>query len=337
MSFETPEIHAPLLVAVVGCGLIGKKRIAALPKDCTLKYVFDVVDENAKTASLLVDYPVVVATSLEMLLNDPHVDIVIVATTHKDLVPTAIKAAMLNKHVLIEKPGSLNVDEIKELQQVVSGSDVKVHVGFNHRFHPSLALAKEIVDSKRYGNLLWIRGRYGHGGRFGYENEWRAKREISGGGELVDQGSHLIDLTRFLVGEVTTAFSEVQTSFWNMEVEDNAFIALRPLRGGLAWLHASWTEWKNTFSFEIALQTAKIDINGLGGSYGTETLTLYEMQPEMGPPPSSTQQWDQSDESWKLELEDFIRSIQDDKYIPVGTTLNDAVEVWKIIAEAYSK
>ena len=324
-------------VAVIGCGLIGKKRITALPKDCTLKYVFDVVTENARTASLLIDYPVIVATSLEMILNDPHIDIVIVATTHKDLVPTAMQAVEHKKHVLIEKPGSLNFREILDLQQKVSVSDVKVHVGFNHRFHPALAKAKEIIDSNKYGALLWIRARYGHGGRFGYENEWRAKREISGGGELVDQGSHLIDLTRYFAGNATMAFSDVQTSFWNMKVEDNAFIALHPLTGGMAWLHASWTEWKNTFSFEIALRTAKIDISGLGGSYGTETLTLYEMQPEMGPPPSSIQEWDQSDDSWKKELEDFICSIQNDEYVPVGTTLNDAVEVWRLIAEVYSK
>ena len=324
-------------VAVVGCGLIGKKRITALPKDCTLKYVFDVVTENARTASLLIDYPVIVATSLEMILNDPHIDIVIVATTHKDLVPTAMQAVEHKKHVLIEKPGSLNFHEILDLQQKVSVSDVKVHVGFNHRFHPALAKAKEISDSNKYGALLWIRARYGHGGRFGYENEWRAKREISGGGELVDQGSHLIDLTRYFAGDATMAFSDVQTSFWNMKVEDNAFIALHPLTGGVAWLHASWTEWKNTFSFEIALRTAKIDISGLGGSYGTETLTLYEMQPEMGPPPSSIQEWDQSDDSWKKELDDFICSIQNDEYVPVGTTLNDAVEVWRLIAEVYSK
>ena len=337
MSVEANTAHRPLKVGVIGCGLIGKKRIAALPSNCTLKYVFDVVLENAQTASSLVDYPVIVAASLEAILNDPQIDIVIIATTHKDLVPTAMQAVESRKHVLIEKPGSLNVDEISALQRMVSSNDVKVHVGFNHRFHPALVKAKEIISSNKYGALLWIRARYGHGGRFGYENEWRAKREISGGGELVDQGSHLIDLTRYLVGDVTTAFSDVQTSFWNIEVEDNAFIALRPLSGGMAWLHASWTEWKNTFSFEIALRTAKIDINGLGGSYGIETLTLYEMQPEMGPPPSSIQQWNQSDDSWKLELDDFIRSIQDNEYVPVGTTLNDAVEVWKIIAEAYSR
>jgi predicted dehydrogenase len=324
-------------IAVVGCGLVGRKRIVALPNNCALKYVIDVVTETANFASSLIDYPVIVAPSLKAILDDPQVDIVIIATPHKDLVPTAMQAVEHGKHVLIEKPGSLNFSEISALQRMVLENDVKVHVGFNHRFHPALAKAKKIIESNRYGALLWIRGRYGHGGRLGYEKEWRAKRAVSGGGELVDQGSHLIDLTRYLAGDVTMAFSDIQTSYWNMEVEDNAYIALRPLSGGMAWLHASWTEWKNTFSFEIALRTAKIDISGLGGSYGIETLTLYEMHPEMGPPLSSTQQWSQSDDSWKLELDDFICSIKDEKYVPVGTTLNDAVEVWKIIAEAYTK
>ena len=139
---------------------------------------------------------------------------------------------------------------------------------------------------------MFIRARYGHGGRVGYEREWRAQREVSGGGELIDQGIHLIDLTRFLAGDVDLAFGELRTTFWDMDVEDNAFLALRPHAGGFAWLHASWTEWKNLFSLEIMLERAKIEIAGLGGSYGPETLTLFEMLPEMGPPLVHRTQWD---------------------------------------------
>ena len=108
------------------------------------------------------------------------------------------------------------------------------------------------------------------------------------------------------------------------------------MTGGFAWMHASWTEWKNMFSFEITLEKAKIDISGLGGSYGVETLTLYEMQPEMGPPPSSTTTWDESDASWTLELEDLVAHIHDPGHIPTGTTLDGAIAVWEIIEKAYS-
>ena len=326
----------PTVFAVVGCGFIGRKRIAALPPECILKYVFDIVPENALRAAQLVDYPVNVASTLESILADDSVDVILIATSHHELAPIALQAVRSGHHVLIEKPGGMCRNDIEQLQLAVSLTKVVVHVGYNHRFHPSLLEAKRIIDSNRFGRLLWMRGRYGHGGRTGYEKEWRANRSISGGGELVDQGSHLIDICRHLSGDVELVFSETQTSFWSIEVEDNVFFALQPMTGGFAWMHASWTEWKNTFSFEITLERAKIDISGLGGSYGIETLTLYEMQPEMGPPPSSTKTWDESDASWTLELEDLISHIKDPNHDPIGTTLDGAIAVWEIIEKAYS-
>jgi predicted dehydrogenase len=268
-------------------------------------------------------------------LVDKSVDVILIATSHQELAPIALQAVQSGHHVLIEKPGGMSLKDIERLRSAVGLAGVVVHVGYNHRFHPSLLEAKAIIDSNRFGRLLWMRGRYGHGGRIGYEKEWRANRSISGGGELVDQGSHLIDICNHLSGEMELVFSETQNAFWDTDVEDNVFFALRPKTGGFAWMHASWTEWKNMFSFEITLEKAKIDISGLGGSYGVETLTLYEMQPEMGPPPSSTLTWDESDASWTLELEDFIAHINDPGHIPIGTTLDGAEAVWEIIEKAY--
>jgi len=327
----------PTVFAVVGCGLIGCKRIAALPPGSTLKYVFDIVPANAQRAALSVDYPVTIASTLELILGDKSVDVILIATSHHELVPIAMQAVQSGHHILIEKPGGMSRDDIERLRLAVGLADVVVHVGYNHRFHPSLLEAKAIIDSNRFGGLLWMRGRYGHGGRLGYEKEWRANRSISGGGEFVDQGSHLVDLCRYFSGDVELAFSETQTVFWDTDVEDNVFFALRPKTGGFAWMHASWTEWKNMFSLEITLEKAKIDIFGLGGSYGVESLTLYEMQPEMGPPPSSTMTWDESDASWTLELEDLIAHINDPGHIPTGTTLVGAIAVWDIINKAYTK
>ena len=327
----------PTVFAVVGCGLIGCKRIAALPLGSTLKYVFDIVPANAQRAALLVDYPVTIASTLEPILADKSVDVILIATSHHELVPIALQAVQSGHHILIEKPGGMSRDDIERLRLAVGLADVVVHVGYNHRFHPSLLEAKAIIDSNRFGGLLWMRGRYGHGGRLGYEKEWRANRSISGGGEFVDQGSHLVDLCRYFSGDVELAFSETQTVFWDTDVEDNVFFALRPKTGGFAWMHASWTEWKNMFSLEITLEKAKIDIFGLGGSYGVESLTLYEMQPEMGPPPSSTMTWDESDASWTLELEDLIAHINDPGHTPTGTTLVGAIAVWDIINKAYTK
>jgi len=195
--------------------------------------------------------------------------------------------------------------------------------------------ARQIIASGSYGNVFSIRARYGHGGRPGYGQEWRAQREISGGGELIDQGLHLIDLVRHLVGDVDLAFAELRTDFWPMDVEDNAYLALRSRGGAFAWLHASWTEWKNLFSFEVATRTAKLEVQGLGGSYGTERLALYEMSPEMGPPPATSWEWPQADASWARELVDVVRDIQGGPSI--GADLSDCIAAFRIVEKAYSR
>ena len=322
-------------VGLVGCGLIGTKRALNLPSCASVTHLFDTNPQQADALARKLKYEVTISPSVNSLLRSDDIDVVFVATTHVNL-PLIAKAAIeAKKHVLIEKPGANSLEALQELQKLARLNNVEVHVGFNHRFHPSVLKAKELIDSGKFGKLLWLRARYGHGGRTGYEHEWRAQKSISGGGELIDQGSHLIDLTRFLVGDVSLAFSELQTSFWDMEVEDNAFIALRPNQGGLAWLHASWTEWKNTFSLEIAMSTAKLDLVGLGGSYGPEQLTLFVMQPEMGPPPAEVFSWSTEDNSWSLEIEDFFSALA--KRPSRGASIEDAIQVHILMKEIYSQ
>jgi predicted dehydrogenase len=236
--------------------------------------------------------------------------------------------------VLIEKPGAISLGEIERLQALAVSQNKILRVGYNHRFHPAFLMARSLLEEEKFGKLLWVRARYGHGGRLGYDKEWRSQKDVSGGGELIDQGSHLLDLLRYLVGEVELVFSEIQTAFWDMEVEDNVYLALRPQVGGFAWLHASWSEWKNTFSFEITLETAKLEINGLGGSYGTETLTLYQMKPEMGPPDHQTWQWEAKDSSWDKEMEDILKNIDGSPF--VGSNVADGIAVLKIIEQVYT-
>jgi predicted dehydrogenase len=319
-------------VGVVGVGLIGQKRIAACANAFRLRAVFDL--DHAAAARISASHDVVAEQSLDALLARGDVDVVVVATTHDQLATVSRRAVDEGMHVLIEKPGGVSSLELESLATFARERDRIVRVGFNHRFHPSLLKARELVERDEYGSLLWIRGRYGHGGRPGYATEWRADRAVSGGGELVDQGSHLIDLVRYLVGDAALAFAELPTLFWPMTVEDNAFFALRPAAGGFAWLHASWTEWKNTFCLEVTLERAKIEINGLGGSYGTERLTLYEMRPEMGPPISTDWDWPAVDESWKAEMDDFASAVRGGRSI--GASIDDAVEVLKIIEQAYA-
>jgi predicted dehydrogenase len=273
--------------------------------------------------------------TLEEALDDPAVGLVIVATPHHQLATIGVEALRRGHDVLLEKPGAHRLDALLELQRVATDAGRRVRVGFNHRFHPSFLRARDLVASGKYGDVFSIRARYGHGGRPGYEKEWRAQRELSGGGELIDQGLHLIDLVRYLVGDVDLAFSELRTDFWPMEVEDNAYIALRSRGGAFAWLHASWTEWKNLFSFEVAMRDAKLEVHGLGGSYGTERLTLFEMSPEMGPPPATSWEWPQPDTSWTRELDDIVNDLNGE--VSVGADLADCIATFVVVEQAYTK
>jgi predicted dehydrogenase len=321
--------------AVVGCGVIGTRRALAL-EACGVPVVA-VHDHEPMSARKLHDAlggRPTLAGSVDELLADERVQLVVVATSHDALAEIAGCAASQGRHVLVEKPGGL--DGVTRLAAIAREHRVVVRVGYNHRFHPSLVRAKEIIGSGRYGPVLHVRARYGHGGRIGYESEWRARRAVSGGGELVDQGSHLIDLTRHLCGaEVALAFSELRTEYWDMDVEDNAFLALRTTNGAFAWLHASWSEWKNMFSFEITLRTAKVEIVGLGGSYGPERLIVSELTPALGPPEIITHEWPPGDPSWVAEVEDVLQEIGG--HTAFGAGIDDATAVFRIIDGAYTR
>ena len=322
-------------VGVVGCGAIGGRRAGQLPHGLQLAACYDVDRARAEELTRTAGTPsTAVASSVEELLDDPAVQLVIVATVHEALAAVALRAVEAGRHVLVEKPGAVSAAELRAVRDVAVARGVCARVGFNHRFHPAILQLLEAVRGGAFGGLLFVRARYGHGGRVGYEREWRADRNVSGGGELIDQGSHLIDLTRFLFGDAELAFAELRTAFWPMDVEDNAFVALRPRSGGFAWLHASWTEWKNMFSYEVMLERAKLEVTGLGGSYGPERLVVHEMQPEMGPPPSWCREWPGDDLSWQRELADMAAAIAGEPSI--GATLDDAMATLSLIEQAYT-
>jgi predicted dehydrogenase len=267
------------------------------------------------------------------VIDDPRVDVVIVATTHDALADTARQAAAAGKHVLIEKPGARTADELSSVLTAVERAGVAAKVGFNHRFHPGILKARRLFDEGQIGQLMYIRARYGHGGRLHYEREWRADPTVSGGGELLDQGSHLIDLARWFAGDFSEVSGHLATYFWPMQVEDNAFVLLKTARGQAASLHASWTEWKNLFSFEVFGREGKLQVDGLGGSYGTERLTHYHMRPTMGPPDTLIWEFPGPDESWQREFAHFAECIETGA-APCGS-LVDALANLRIIEELY--
>lgn len=295
-------------VGIVGCGLIGQKRAGALA-GARLVACADVSFDRAQAlaarhagAAALSDWRKLVAL--------PEVEIVVVATPHDQLPAVTLGAVQAGKHVLVEKPAARGADELDPVIAAARAAGVRVRVGFNHRYHPSFLRMREIVASGGAGELMFVRARYGHGGRLGYEKEWRAVKAISGGGEMIDQGMHLIDLARLFLGDFPHARGSVPTYFWNMPVEDNGFMLLETAKRQVAFLHASWTEWRNTFSFELYGRTAKLEVTGLGGSYGDERLAYYKMSPAMGPPETTIWEFRGPDTSWEVEFREFLDDIR---------------------------
>jgi predicted dehydrogenase len=249
-------------------------------------------------------------TDWKRVVRRQDIDLVIIATTHDMLARIAAEAARFGKHVLIEKPGARRANELDPVIHAAAQTGALVRVGFNHRYHRTFQKAREIFESGDLGPMMFVRGRYGHGGRPGYEKEWRADPEKSGGGEAMDQAVHLVDLSRWFLGEIASVRGSAPTYFWDMPVEDNAFLLLESSGGQTAFLHASWTEWKNIFSFEIYGKYGKLEITGLGGSYGVERLTYYRMSPEMGPPETTVWEYPMADDSWKAEFIAFVEDIR---------------------------
>jgi len=316
-------------VGIVGCGLIGQKRAAAIGDD----EIIMVCDTNLERARSLAARVGAKAVDDWRKVVDGDSDAIVVATSHDCLAQIALAAVEADKHVLVEKPAARSLEELLPVRDAARRRGVSVKAGYNHRFHPGLMAAKKIVAGGNLGPLYYIRACYGHGGRKGYEQEWRCNRAVSGGGELIDQGAHLIDLSRWFLGDLTLEYAATPTYFWSVDVEDNCFLALRGRRGEMAWLHATWTEWKNTFSFEITGRDGKLTIQGLGGSYGNERLTFHKMLPQMGPPETTIWEYPPSDASWASEFADF-KTDQAGKPANIAN-IEDACAVLGIIESAY--
>ena len=261
------------------------------------------------------------------------VDIVIVSATHDALAEITLAAIASGKHVLVEKPAARCSTELDPVIEAAARAPGLVRVGFNHRYHPALRKAKELSDAGALGGLMYVRGRYGHGGRLGYDKEWRADPRRSGGGELIDQGVHLIDLARWFLGDFIDVQGFAHTYYWDMPVEDNGFLLLKTAKQQVAFLHASWTEWKNLFSLEIFGHQGKLDITGLGGSYGVERLTYHRMLPQMGPPETTMWDYPIADTSWEVEFAEFVDDIRRGRQPAAG--LRDAQAALQVVERIY--
>ncbi len=325
-----------LRVGVVGCGVIGRKRAEALDGD----ELVACCDLNGAVAEALAcDYGATPTIELEHLLEH-RLDVVVVAVTHDQLAAVACSALAAGAHVLVEKPAGIGTADVDRIGRAARAAGRRAKVGFNHRFHPGIARTLAEARSGRFGDVMFVRARYGHGGRIGYEREWRMRPELSGGGELTDQGMHLLDLFHELLGPLPLASALLRTQFWSSPVEDNAVLVLgEPEATDGAWgtFHVSWTEWKNLFSLEVYCRTAKLRVEGLTGSYGTQRLWRYEMRPELGPPDIEEIAYAPGDPSWVEEWRHLREAVRAEDNRPLLGDLHSARYAWACVEEAYAR
>jgi predicted dehydrogenase len=315
-------------VGIVGAGLIGNKRAEAI-RALGAGDVAAVCDVDvSKAKDLAARFGAEAVSDWSLITGNGRLDAVIVATPNafsKDIVVAALEKG---KHVLCEKPLGRNATEAETIYRAAKKALKVLKTGFNHRHHPAVWKAKELVAAGGLGELYYVRCVYGHGGRPGYENEWRASREICGGGELLDQGVHVVDLFRWFLGDFVEASGQVLTCYWPMEVEDNAFAIFKTARGRIAQMHTSWTQWKNKFLFEVFGEKGYAIIDGLGGSYGTEKLIVgkRKIQPEEtaaslnakpkyigGAPEEEIVEFPGPDISWAEEWKEFVSAVEDNR------------------------
>jgi predicted dehydrogenase len=297
-------------VAVVGCGLIGARRAAtAASAGDVVVAVADLDESRAEAVAAKVGAEV--HTQWSDVVSRADVDVVVVATINRDLAPIAVAALEAGKHVLCEKPLGRNAQEAESIVAAAERAARTLKTGFNHRHHPALFRAQGLVSDGAIGDPFALRVAYGHGGRPGYDKEWRGSPELAGGGELLDQGVHVVDLARWFLGEVDEVSGALGTWVWDVKpLEDNAFALLRFQGGAIASLHTSWTQWRNLFRFELFGDSGHLVVEGLGGSYGVETLTVGRRFRDGGAPEEHEERFDVPDMSWAEEWEEFRRAIE---------------------------
>jgi predicted dehydrogenase len=318
-------------VGIVGAGLIGAKRAEAIlkSKKGTLVAIADV--DHARAKMLAEKYGVESAGEWKKFVARKDIDAIIVAVPNTFAAPIVLAALKSGKHVFCEKPFGITAKQSASMIQAAKKAKKLVKVGFNHRFQPAVMKAHEIFEKGGIGKVLFIRSRYGHGGRPGMEKEWRFNKKISGGGELLDQGVHIVDLARWFGGEFKTVYGRAETKFWKTKLDDNAF-ALMENKQVTVSFHVSTTQWKNLFSFEVFGELGFLQIDGKGGSYGEESLIYAKRKLGMAPD-MEVSKFPGPDESWEREWENFEAAIlKKEKLLGAG---EDGLQANRLIEAIY--
>ncbi|MBL9138395.1 MAG: Gfo/Idh/MocA family oxidoreductase [Verrucomicrobiales bacterium] len=325
-------------VGIIGYGKMGRTRAAAVAHS-GLGRVDAIYDPQANGA---LEVPGVRWASCEQeILEDPHIDAVFICTPNHRNKPLTVAALNAGKHAFCEKPPAFNASEVEVIMAAERRSGRKLMYGFNHRHHGSIKTIQNLVESGQYGRLLWMRGRYGKSVDQDYFQTWRAKKDLAGGGILIDQGIHMLDLFLLLAGDFDEIQGMVSSLYWGIDgIEDNVFLNLRNRSTGVvASLHSTMTQWRHLFSLEVFLERGYMVLNGLktqSGTYGDEVLTVARNRTTA---PAAT--WEDEDRttfhvdtSWNDETQAFLRCVAEDRPVETGSS-TDALRVMRIIDAVY--
>ncbi|HYR89079.1 MAG TPA: Gfo/Idh/MocA family oxidoreductase [Terriglobia bacterium] len=323
-------------VGIIGMGKMGRIRYDTIAEGGHGRVVAATDPDPLRLANL---GDIRLHSTASELIANPDVQAVFVCTPNYLNQPLTIQALRNGKHVFCEKPPAFTGAGVEEVIAAEATAGKKLMYGFNHRHHESILKAKQIIDSGVYGRILWMRGRYGKSVEHGFYNSWRAKRELAGGGIMLDQGIHMLDLFLMMAGDFDEVHAFVSNLYWKLDVEDNVFATLRNKQGVVASLHSTMTQWRHLFSLEIFLERGSIIINGLltpSGSYGAEAMTITKNR---SAPPAAT--WTQEedlvfevDNSWRYEIEHFLHAIQHDAPIEAGSS-RDALKLMRLMDRIY--
>jgi len=321
---------------IIGFGKMGKIRAEAIEADGRGEIV-SIYDPKEIMAD---DCPYKKAHRSDEVINDPNIDAVFICTPNYLNKPLTIQSLRNGKHVFCEKPPAFNSRDVEEIIKVEKRSNKKLMYGFNHRHHTSIQYMKSLIDSGKYGKILWIRGRYGKSVDSTFFNTWRAKKQYAGGGILIDQGIHMLDLFIYLSGEFDEVKAYVSNLYWKLDIEDNVFAILKNTKTGVvASLHSTMTQWRHLFSLEVFLDKGYMVLNGLkttSGTYGDEVLSIAKNRTTA---PAATWRDEeriiyQTNTSWRSEIDHFFNAIINDEDITIGSSL-DALNVMKTIDMIY--
>jgi predicted dehydrogenase len=328
-----------LQVAIIGMGKMGRIRKQMLDAHPGFKVVA-LCDLNAAYADEFPD--LTFSIEWEKILNY-DLDAIFVSTFNRiapDIVCSALEKGL---HVFCEKPPGRTVQDVERIIATEKSAPNQVlKFGFNHRYHYAVMEAKSIIDSEKYGRILWARGLYGKAGGLYFEKDWRSNKDLAGGGILIDQGIHMLDLMRYFMGDFVDVKSFVENCYWkDVNLEDNVFALMKTADGKVASIHSSATQWKHKFSLDLFMENGYLSINGILSStrsYGEESITFARKQFEtetraFGRPREETIFFD-TDDSWRFEIDEFYDCITGSKDKPQGNS-EDAHEVMKLVDMIY--